>query len=75
MSYSLQINIFSPKKTPRTAYFKQKKQTTKNHTLEKLKKSIKQELIMQKKNKNQRKEQATQRGYKKDEIIEFESII
>ena len=27
------------------------------------------------KNKNQRKEQTTQRGYKKDEIIEFESII
>lgn len=74
MSYSLQINIFSPKKTPLTAYFKQKTDY-KNHTFEKLKKSIKQELIMQKKNKNQRKEQATQRGYKKDEIIEFESII
>jgi hypothetical protein len=50
MSYSLQINIFSPKKSPLTAYFKQKTDY-KNHTLEKLKKSIKQELIMQKKTK------------------------
>ena len=48
MSYSLRINIFSPKKTPLTAYFKQKT-GYKNHTLEKLKKSIKQKLIMQKK--------------------------
>ena len=74
MPYSLQINIFSPKKTPLTAYFKQKNRLQKSHVGE-VKKIHKTRADNAKKNKNQRKEQATQRGYKKDEIIEFESII
>ena len=31
MPYSLQINVFSPKKTPLTAYFKQKNRLQKSH--------------------------------------------